>query len=79
MPFLSLSSAVNDPGCGAKTQYITYDDETSILAKGAFSKANGYGGVIVWTLNEGWLPSGASGGRAQNAMMQALKQGFIDP
>jgi chitinase len=78
-PYLSLTTAVNDPGCGAPTQYISYEDETSIAAKGAFSKANGYGGIIIWTLEEGWLPTGASGGRAPNALMQALKTAFIDP
>jgi chitinase len=79
VPYLSLSTAVNDAGCGEATRYISYDDETSILAKGTFSKANGYGGVIVWTIQEGWLPANASGGRTQNALMQALKTGFIDP
>jgi chitinase len=78
-PFLSLGAAVNDPGCKASTRYISYEDETSIIAKGTFSKSNGYGGIIIWQLAEGWLPPGASGGRAQNAMMQALKKGFIDP
>lgn len=79
VPYLSLTAAVNDTGCGAATRYISYDDETSIVAKGTFSKTNGYGGIIVWTIQEGWLPAGASGGRAQNALMQALKTGFIDP
>lgn len=77
VPYLALSAAVNDSGCGASTRYISYDDETSILAKGAFSKSNGYGGIIIWTIQEGWLKPGASGGRAQNALMQALKQGFL--
>ena len=79
VPYLSLAAAVNDSKCNAATQYISYDDETSILAKGAFSKQSGYGGIIIWTIQEGWLPSGASGGRAPNALMQALKTGFIDP
>ncbi len=79
VPYLTFSSPVNDSHCGGNTQYLSYDDETSIVAKGAFSKANGYGGIIVWTLEEGWLPQGASGGRAPNALMQALKRGFIDP
>jgi hypothetical protein len=51
----------------------------SIAAKGAFSKANGYGGIIIGTLEEGGLPVGASGGGARNALMQALKSAFIDP
>jgi chitinase len=78
-PFLTFTSAVNDSHCGQATQYIAYEDETAILAKGAYAKANGYGGIIVWTLGEAWLPAGAAGGRAQNALMQALKTGFIDP
>jgi len=78
-PYLTFATAVNDAHCGSTTQYIPYEDETSIAAKGAFSKANGYGGLIIWTLEEGWLPAGASGGRARNALMQALKSAFIDP
>jgi hypothetical protein len=35
--------------------------------------------LIIWTLEEGWLPAGASGGRARNALMRALKSAFIDP
>lgn len=79
VPYLSLAQPVNDVGCGASTQYISYDDEASILAKGAFSRSKGYGGIIVWTIQEGWLPPGASGGRAPNALFQALKQGFLEP
>ena len=60
-------------GCGALTRYIPYEDETSIIAKGTFSKANGYGGIIVWTLQEGWLLPNSSGGRSQNALMQASR------
>ncbi len=77
-PYLTFSSAVTDSHCNNQaTQYISYDDETAIVAKGTFSKQNGYGGIIIWTINEGWLPAGASGGRAPNAIMQALKQGFL--
>ena len=79
MAYLSLPAAVNDSHCGAQTQYISYDDETSIIAKGTFSKTSGYGGIIVWTIQEGWLPAGASGGRARNALMQALRTGFLVP
>ncbi len=77
VPYLSLTAPKNDTGCGASTQYISYDDETSIIAKGTFSKQSGYGGIIIWTIQQGWLPPGAVGGRAQNALMQALKTGFL--
>lgn len=79
VPYLALDVATSDTHCGGNTRYISYDDETSIIARGTFSKDNGYGGIIVWTLAQGWLPSGATGGRAQNALMQALKTGFLDP
>jgi chitinase len=78
VPYLSLTAAVTDAHCGGSTQYLSYDDETSIIAKGTWSKANGYGGIIVWTLEEGWLPANASGGRAPNALMEALKTGFLE-
>src|SRR5581483_1824086 len=78
-PYLTFASPVTDSHCGAATQYVSYEDEASILAKGAFSKQQGYGGVIIWTINEGWLPANASGGRAPNALMQALRQGFLAP
>ena len=67
-PYLSLAAHVNDPHCGASTQYIAYEDEQSIIAKGTFSKAQGYGGVIIWTINE-MTPS----------TMQALRDGFLTP
>jgi chitinase len=48
VPYLSLASATHESHCGtAAVQYITYDDETSIAAKGAFSRSNGYGGIII--------------------------------
>lgn len=78
-PYLSLPTAVSDPHCGAATQYISYEDEASLIAKGTFTRSRGYGGIIIWTLNEGWLPAGASGGRQPNSLMQALKQGFLSP
>jgi chitinase len=67
-PYLSFASAVNEPGCGGNTQYISYEDATSIIAKGTFSKQNGYGGVIIWTINE-----------LDPTTKQALHDGFLAP
>ena len=77
-PYLALTTPVTDAHCGQPTQYISYEDETSIAAKGSFARANGYGGIIVWTLQEGYLPAGASGGRPHDAMFQALAFGFLE-
>src|SRR5262249_39778515 len=65
--YLTFASAVNEPGCG-NTQYISYEDATSIAAKGTFSKQNGYGGIIVWTINE-----------LDTTTSQALHDAFIAP
>jgi chitinase len=78
-PCLGLSTAVNESHCGGSTRYIVYEDETSILDKGTFSKQKGYGGIVVWTLAQAYLPANATGGRARNALTQALKHGFLDP
>ena len=51
-PYLTFASAQTDAHCGAATRYIAYEDEQSIAAKGAWSKTHGYGGVIVWTIEE---------------------------
>jgi chitinase len=67
-PYLSLAAPVDDPHCGAATQYISYENESSIIAKGMFSKTQGYGGVIIWTINE-----------MTPATMQALHDGFLTP
>jgi chitinase len=71
VPYLSLSTPDSN-GC----RYVSYDDEESLIAKGTFAKQNGYGGVIVWTISQGYMPNRATGLR--NPLMTALKQGFLD-
>jgi len=47
---------------GPATQFLTYEDVPTVMAKGDWLKANGYGGVIIWTINEGTrFPYGADG------------------
>lgn len=36
-------------------QYISYEDEFSIYEKAKFSYENGYGGIIIWTLSQGYV------------------------
>jgi chitinase len=77
-PYLSLPADTSIDSCASKpTRYIPYDDEESLIAKGQWSRANGYGGTIVWTLQQLRLPAGAVGGRAPNALEQALRKGFL--
>lgn len=51
-PYISYATPTADAHCGVNTQYIAYEDEQSIAAKAAWSKSHGYGGVIVWTIEE---------------------------
>jgi hypothetical protein len=71
------------PGCRTSVTgsigYIPFEDEKSIAANGVFSKRNGYGGINVWTLADGWLLPGSAGGRQPDAIMKALKAAFLDP
>jgi chitinase len=66
VPYLSLSGS-NAEGC----TYVSYEDATSLAAKGAWAKAQGLGGVIVWTISEGYVASG-SDVQGQNPLLEAL-------
>jgi chitinase len=68
-PFLSATSNVGPAGCS----YISYEDEQSVTAKGAFAKQNGYGGTIIWTINQGYNPSASN----PNSLIQAVANAFL--
>lgn len=64
------------PGdAGPATQFLTYEDVATVMAKGSWLKANGYGGVIIWTINEGTeFPYGADG--YANPLLDATAAAF---
>jgi chitinase len=66
VPYLSLSTSNAE-----KCTFVSYEDATSLGAKGAWVKAQGLGGVIIWTISEGYVSSGASV-QAQNPLLEAL-------
>jgi chitinase len=69
-PYLLLPKP-NSYGC----RYVSYEDEQSLEAKGAYSRANGYGGIIIWTINQGYVASHSQ----PNFLMTALDKGFLNP
>ncbi|MFI5041836.1 MAG: glycoside hydrolase family 18 protein, partial [Acidimicrobiales bacterium] len=71
VPYLSFASAHGSQGC----TYVTYEDAQAIAAKGAYSKSNGLGGVIIWTINEGYVASAAAGQRSP--LLEAMKTAFL--
>jgi chitinase len=64
------------PGdAGPATQFLTYEDVPTVMAKGNWIRANGYGGVIIWTINEGLqVPYGADG--YANPLLDATAAAF---
>ncbi|MET0340710.1 MAG: glycoside hydrolase family 18 protein [Polyangiales bacterium] len=72
VPYLSLPEPERH-GC----RYVSFEDEQSLVQKGNFVRSEGYGGVIVWTINQGYI--GPGGKLPPNALTQALKRGFLDP
>jgi chitinase len=71
VPYLTLSGS-NPHAC----TYVTYEDPQSIAAKGAWAKTQGLGGAIVWTINEGYVPSAGAG--AENALLDAMRAAFLE-
>ncbi|HEY4159400.1 MAG TPA: glycoside hydrolase family 18 protein [Polyangiaceae bacterium] len=63
----------SDPG--PATQFLTYEDVPTVQAKAQWVKDNGYGGTIIWTINEGLqFPYGADG--YKNPLLDATSAAF---
>jgi chitinase len=63
------------PGAGFSTAgFLSYEDERSIAAKGEWTKANGYGGAMLWVLNYG-CTNAASG---DNPLLTATRRAFLE-
>ncbi|GMT97417.1 hypothetical protein KH5H1_15360 [Corallococcus caeni] len=54
-------------------RWITYDGPEAIQAKGQYAKANGYGGTIIWTINQGCIDP-ATG---SNPLLTEVKKAFL--
>ena len=47
----------------AQCNMVSYNDPQGVTEKGNFVKANGLGGAILWTINQGYFPNAAFGAR----------------
>ena len=72
VPYLTLSGSNAE-----KCTFVSYEDPTSIAAKGAWVKAQGLGGIIIWTISEGYVASGANVA-AQNPLLEAMKTAVLE-
>jgi chitinase len=71
-PYLTLDGN-NPSGC----TYVTYEDPTSIAAKGAWARSQGLGGVILWTISESYIASAGSTPAQQNPLLEAVRAAFL--
>jgi chitinase len=56
-------------------RYVSFEDEASIAAKGRFVRDNGYGGAIVWTINQGYVRT--RGADNPSFLLRATGQAFL--
>jgi len=68
-PYLSLPS----PGLSG-ARYISFENPQSITEKGNFTRDNGYGGIIIWNLNKGYVRNNSD----PNFLMKAIQKGFLE-
>jgi len=69
-PWLGSSSAFGPSGC----TFVSYEDPTSVAAKGNYVRANKLGGTIIWTIAEGHRTDVA--GAQQDELLEAVRAGF---
>ena len=58
VPYLGSATPLGSKGC----TYVSYEDAASIALKGNYARAQGLGGVIVWTLAQGHFPGNPATG-----------------
>jgi chitinase len=70
--YLSFTTGHGPESC----TFVSYEDETSIAAKGAFVASHGLGGAIIWAINEGHVPSAPAGMR--DPLLTAMRHAFLE-
>lgn len=77
MPYLHSSDAFKTSAFGPeKCNFVSYENASSIAAKGNYVKAEGLGGALVWTISQGYFPNAATKA-AKEPLMQAVQKGFL--
>jgi len=70
VPYLGSNTPFGALGC----KFLSYDNEVSIAAKGAYTHRNGLGGTIIWTIGQGYFPELPVGQR--NPLLEAVRSAF---
>ena len=70
MPWLGSAAGIGPNACN----FLSYEDPTSVAAKGAYANRNGLGGTIIWTIGQGYISTASAG--QQNALLDAVSTAF---
>jgi chitinase len=72
VPYLSSGVPLGAAGCN----FVSYEDAASIADKGAFVRAQGLGGTIIWTISQGHIPGAPAGQR--DPLLDAIRAAFLE-
>ena len=72
-PWLSSATGRGPQACN----YVSYEDEQSIAAKGAWVRTRGLGGTIIWTISGGHFSNRPAGQR--DPLLDAMRDAFLTP
>jgi chitinase len=72
VPYLSSAVPIGAAGCN----FLSYEDEQSIAAKGNYARLHHLGGVIIWTIGEGHLGDRPPG--QQDPLLEAIRAAFLE-
>ncbi|QSQ19979.1 chitinase [Pyxidicoccus parkwayensis] len=67
--YLTFNNGVED----GTVRWISYDSPQTIAAKGAYTRNNGFGGTIIWTINQGCTDPSTGA----NPLLDAVKSAFL--
>jgi len=72
VPYLSSAAPLGAAACN----FVSYEDAASIAEKGAFVRAEGLGGTIIWTISQGHIASAPAGQR--DPLLDAIRSAFLE-
>jgi chitinase len=72
VPYLTSVAPLGAAGCN----FVSYEDAASIAEKGAFVRAEGLGGTIIWTIGQGHIESAPPG--QQDPLLDAVRAAFLE-
>ncbi|QAT84982.1 glucosyl hydrolase [Corallococcus coralloides] len=73
VPYLSDADAKGPQSCN----FVSYEDIPSVTEKGRWTREQGLGGAIIWTINQGHIKEAPAGER--DPLLKAVHAAFLKP